>query len=107
MELHLKKLAAILDGYKNYIFPSENIEELAKARATICSQCTFSDLKYPFKRMLKDGRTKKIEGMGCHACGCLLSAKTRTLLSDCPYGYWDEPEKMIKEGNQKIDGEKT
>ena len=80
---------AIASGWKNYIFKSPTIEELAKTRAKICSECPHFSDKHPMKRIMPDKSIKKIEGVACSLCGCPLSAKLRQVLESCPDKRWD------------------
>lgn len=79
---------AIASGWKNYIFKSPTIEELAKTRAKICAECPNFNDKSPFKKMLPDKSIEIIEGVGCGLCGCPLSAKLRQVLENCPDKRW-------------------
>jgi hypothetical protein len=86
----LSNFKGIVSGFKNYAFPSIEMEKKAVQRAKICSQCPECDPNHSFKKLLGDGETiEEIKGMGCKACGCLLSAKTRQLFSACPQGRWE------------------
>lgn len=82
--MNTEKYQAIAQGWKNYIFKSDTVEELAKTRAKICSECPHIDTEYPFKNMLPDKSIKIIEGTACSLCGCPLSAKLRQVLQSCP-----------------------
>ena len=64
------KLSEIYNGWKNVVFPNENVEKIAKARASICSGCEHN----------VKSRCKK--------CGCPLVAKTRSMQSHCPIKKW-------------------
>lgn len=87
----LTNLQGIIAGYKNYTFPSETMEKIARERALVCALCSHCNPDHPFKRLMGDGETiEEIKGMGCSLCNCLLSVKTRQLFSDCPAGRWDK-----------------
>tara|TARA_A100001201_G_C4075359_1_gene197170 strand:- start:388 stop:612 length:225 start_codon:yes stop_codon:yes gene_type:complete len=64
------KLSEIFNGWKNVVFPNENVEKIAKARASICADC-----EYNVKSR-------------CKKCGCPLIAKTRSMQSHCPLKKW-------------------
>ena len=64
------KMSEILSGWKNVVFPNEHVEQIAKARAKICSTCEHN----------VNNRCKK--------CGCPLIAKTRSMESHCPLKKW-------------------
>ena len=85
----IRTLRAIIQGFKNYNFPDEEVERIAKERARICAGCEFADHNHPFKLMLEDGRTENIKGLGCQICHCLLSAKVRQFLQSCPLKKWE------------------
>lgn len=83
--MNLKKFQAITQGFKNFVFANEYIEQLATERAKICADCPHANPEYKFKKWLpEDNKTEQISGMGCNLCGCLLSAKVRQMLESCP-----------------------
>lgn len=84
-----KTLRAIVSGWKNVIFKNKDIEELANVRAKICAGCPHANPEYPFKKFVpQEKRIEIIKGLGCDICGCVLSAKTRQVLTSCPKGKW-------------------
>lgn len=87
----LNNFKAIVSGFKNYVFPSIHMEQLAKERAKVCSNCEYCNPNFIFKKLIGDGESiEEIKGMGCDRCGCFLSAKTRQLFSKCPESKWGE-----------------
>lgn len=68
----IDKLKNIYDGWKNLIFPSEEVEKLAKQRAEICSKCPSN------------------VNNTCKECGCPLISKTRSTKKTnvCPLNKW-------------------
>ena len=64
------KISEIFNGWKNVVFPNEEVERTAKVRAAICAQC-----EYNVKSR-------------CKKCGCPLVAKTRSMQSSCPLKKW-------------------
>ena len=64
------KISEIFNGWKNVVFPNEHVENIAKARASICAGC-----EYNIKNR-------------CKKCGCPLIAKTRSMESHCPLKKW-------------------
>ena len=66
-------LSEIYNGWKNYVFPNPQIEELAKKRIAICvnNEC---------------GKFKP--NKSCTMCGCYMPAKVRSLRSKCPLKKW-------------------
>lgn len=64
-------LEEIYCGWKNYVFPNKDIEELAKKRVVICVDCPKLKLN-------------KI----CSSCGCYIPSKTRSPRSRCPLNKW-------------------
>lgn len=66
-------LAEIYDGWKNYVFPSPEVEEIAKKRIEICVSCEFFT-----------------ERKTCQKCGCFMPAKTRSVKSSCPIKKWEK-----------------
>lgn len=82
-------LNSILQGWKNFIFKSEKIEELANVRAVICAGCEYANPEYPFKNYLpEEKRIEIIKGLGCDKCGCPLSSKLRSPFEKCPTEKW-------------------
>ena len=88
--MNLKKFNAIAEGWKNFAFPSKNIEELAKVRAEICSGCPHMTTDYPFKNILpEEKRIEIVKGVACGLCGgCPLQSKLRVPLESCPEKKW-------------------
>lgn len=89
MSSGFRKLRAIVSGFKNYAFPNEHFEKLAKERAKICAQCPHANPKKMFRKLLPDNSITHIEAAGCDICGCLLSAKVRQIIEPCPDGRWE------------------
>ena len=85
----LRTLRAIVQGFKNYHFPNEQVEKQAKERAIICASCKHANHDHPFKLLLQDNSTKEIKGLGCDICHCLLSALVRQYLKSCPIKKWE------------------
>jgi len=71
----------ILEGLKNYVSRTTEIEKLARARMEICNECPLIDLK---------GTSCFAPGTQpcCGSCGCSLKLKTRSQDSNCPEGKW-------------------
>lgn len=65
-------LDEIFDGWKHVFFETEEVRIEAKRRITICVDCPHVILK----------------SLLCGRCGCPLTAKTRSLKSECPIGKW-------------------
>jgi len=81
------KLSGIYNGWKNYLFPNQKVEKLAKGRALICAQCP--DAVYgTYEKLMKDWTLKEVKGMKCNQCGCPLSTKLRNVDEQCPKGLW-------------------
>ena len=80
------KLQEIYDGWKNLIIPEEHlkphIDKVATARINICNTCEYDSNK-SLTTMAKIRFDRH-----CTHCGCTLSAKTRSLTSECPIGKW-------------------
>lgn len=69
-------LNEIYDGWKNYVFPSPQIENLAKERAKICVNCKIN------------GKPGMRRNKTCKICGCFIPAKVRSPKSNCPLKRW-------------------
>lgn len=80
-----KSKGQILEGIRNSVFKSQDVEEVARHRMIICKACPLYDT----------------EGVGCIipgtqpccnalklGCGCSLTFKTKSLSSECPKGLW-------------------
>ena len=67
----MNKLQEIINGWKNYTFKNPEIENIAKNRAKICSNCS----------KLRKNNT-------CKICGCYIPAKVRSVKSKCPLRKW-------------------
>lgn len=67
----MSKLSEIFNGWKNYTFPSVEMEVLAKERMEICVDC-------------KDLRNNNT----CRLCGCYMPAKVRSKKSRCGARKW-------------------
>ena len=80
------KVFRIIEGWKNFVFPDNEVEEMAKSRAEICGVCPFN-VEGVFE-ILKDRRIEEIEGDVCKLCGCPLSAKLRSPEEVCDDGRW-------------------
>lgn len=66
----------ILEGFKNNMFKSEDVEAIAAEREAICKQCPHID--YHGSQCLVPGTQPC-----CGKCGCSLKLKLRSLSSDC------------------------
>jgi len=67
----MSRLSEIFKGWKNYVFPNPNVEELAKERMEICVGCDdLTDRNY------------------CELCGCYMPAKVRSPKSRCKGKKW-------------------
>lgn len=64
----------IFQGFKNLIFPNQEIEKLAEDRLKICMNCP----------VRSDNKCDKAKG----GCGCYLAAKARSPKSKCPLNKW-------------------
>ncbi len=80
MSLHTNSRAmgdikAILNGFKNLVWKTPEIEAIAMARAIVCSKCpSYQDSPVAH----------------CKACGCFLPAKVRSVKGNnfCKLGKW-------------------
>jgi hypothetical protein len=75
----MNKLKEIYDGWKNYTFPTPEIESLAKYRAAICCECD-----------------ELILGI-CIKCICPNVGKIRSPTSFCSIGKWFSIEEENKQ----------
>jgi hypothetical protein len=80
-----KAKGQIIEGVKNSIFRSADVEEIAQQRMQICEACqlyTTDD-----KGCMVSGTTPCCDQRQ-GGCGCSLGFKTRSLSSECPLGKW-------------------
>lgn len=77
----LGKLGLILNGWSNLIWPSPEVEALAKERAEACAECDHMVLIQGI-------------GAGCEKCFCPIASKVRATGERCPIGKW-EAQKII------------
>jgi len=64
-------LSEIYEGWKNYTFPTPEIEAIAKKRMAICVECE-----------------KLRANKSCMLCGCYMPAKCRSISSKCGLNKW-------------------
>lgn len=75
-------------GVKNFHFPKQKVEILAKQRAKACVSCeNLTSEPIPIFR-IEDERIKELSGKMCNDCGCTLSYKTRQSINKCK--IWKE-----------------
>jgi len=72
-----KNKRAILEGVANSVIKSQEVEEVAKLRLTICDSC--SEKSTDCAALIKTC---------CAVCGCSLEFKSRSMQSSCPKNYW-------------------
>jgi len=82
----LSKLSSILTGWKNYAWESEEVREMAEARAKECGKCD-SAVSGPVPTFIVD-KIKDIEGLVCNECDCPLSALLRSPKEKCKQKKW-------------------
>lgn len=84
----MSRLTQIYEGWKNYIFQTPEIEQLAKERMAVCAGCTYLN----FLNI-------------CSRCTCPKSGKARSPESRCPENLWEDgwgqqaqqPEMIVQE----------
>ena len=79
-------LKEIISGWSNYVFPSEEIEQMAMERAKVCSECEHVE-KGLVAELIGD-RIEDIEGLVCGLCHCPLSGLLRSEESKCKIDKW-------------------
>ena len=65
-----QKLRSIAEGWKNYLWPSTEVEVKAYERGRICAGCDHNRRNF------------------CSICHCFLGAKIRSGAEKCPLNYW-------------------
>lgn len=88
----LHKLKEIKEGWKNVLFSDPKIEAIAVQRAELCAECPHSKMmEHSFMKFIETSKTIQMQNVmlyKCDQCGCPLSAKTRSLFSECPIKKW-------------------
>lgn len=92
-----KERGKILEGIKNSVFTSKEVEGIAEERENICKKCPYYDTKGT--KCLMPGTQPC-----CGHCGCSLKFKTRSLSSECPIGKWKAL--VTEEEEENIDYDK-
>lgn len=91
-------IANIYEGWKNHLFPKEELKELinkvAKERIEICRTCPLHSSKHNTPLRFDEH---------CTHCGCTLSAKTKCLSCKCPIDKWDSV--ISEEQEEEINSE--
>lgn len=95
--MHKKsKLRLILNGWKNYLFADSRIEQLAKKRAEICSECEHAVEGF-YEKLMPDDTLKEMKGLLCSLCDCPLQTKCRSEHDECPVGLWKDVTRFDKQ----------
>ncbi len=97
MSNFLKKYKDIYDGWKNDVFTTPEIAELAHKRSTVCATCPLNIDNTCSKKVTGpvvstftyevDGTLRK-EGELYKGCGCPLDKKTKAPNTQCPLNRW-------------------
>lgn len=97
MSNFLKKYKDIYDGWKNDLFITPEIAELAHKRSSICATCPMNIDNICSKRVLGpventflyvvDGMERS-KGDLYKGCGCPLDKKTKAPHTQCPLNKW-------------------
>jgi hypothetical protein len=101
--MNLKVIPAILEGVSNYLYRSEDLEELSKERFDICKNCplyTSTDGLFNITNSKCDNDKTVVNENGeqIQGCGCFLQIKTRVPNESCPMSKWNKVlTKVIKE----------
>lgn len=72
----MSKVEEIANGFKNILksklnLTTEEEEELFSTRKKVCDACHFNK-----------------NNLTCSSCGCVLSAKVKSVKTECPEKYW-------------------
>lgn len=73
------KIRQVIEGVKNTVTPTPDVEALAAKRIVICRTCP---------EFRKDPNLKGAKAEYCNACGCDLFTKTRSTQTSCPKKKW-------------------
>lgn len=66
-----------MQGWKNYTFPNNKVEESAKIKAEICAKCPHA-VNSVWDEILPDATLQEVKGMKCELCDCPLSTLLRS-----------------------------
>ena len=79
----------IVDGFSYMVVKDSEVEKVAKERAKKCAVCPHADYINKNKKTVVVGdNVYSVKSMKCKVCGCALSAKVRSMDSECPRGFW-------------------
>ena len=87
----VQKINNILIGWKNVVFESKEIEQMARSRAIKCAKCEHAVTGW-IAVMIEDS-IEDIEGLKCGKCDCPLSALLRSPDSKCKLNKWQANKK--------------
>lgn len=95
MKSFLKKYKEIYEGWKNDLFPTDEILKMAEERAKICASCPLNVNNHcspsiegiAEKDFEYQGEIRK-KGQVYKGCGCPLSKKLKSETTKCPLGKW-------------------
>lgn len=73
----MSKLSYIVQGWSNYVFPDEEVEQSAKKKAAICAVCP-NAVDSVWDDVLPDASLVEVKGMKCSLCDCPLSTLLRS-----------------------------
>lgn len=79
----IDKVESITEGWKNFVFKNNEVEQVAKERAEICIVCPHR------KEIAIELRNENIGKLACDICDCPLSSKLRSMMESCPDGRWE------------------
>lgn len=81
-------LEAYDEGKLNYDVPTEEMENLAKKRLSICQECKFFE-KEPIKELqVNDELIPELSNMMCGSCGCSSPYLLRQTIKRCNKDKW-------------------
>lgn len=87
----LSKIITIADAWIKAANPTDSQKKLAEARYSVCNDCVHLN-ELP----------KIIGGKYCNECGCPIAKKIFSrVYSECPKGFWEEPDSIYFESTQK------
>lgn len=93
----LKNYKNIYEGWKNDLFPTEEILAISEPRAKICASCPLNNDNTCSKKLegevvetffYKVKGEMRQKGSIQKGCGCPLIKKTKALNDQCPLNKW-------------------
>jgi hypothetical protein len=84
--INLKHIAEGWSKSLGWIEVSAPMQELSKARMSICASCPFAE-ESKFLKLFR-GEARELGAIACTKCGCPVNEKTLVTDESCPINNW-------------------